>query len=132
MVSNLMKMKKFVSIIALFFATTVFVYAQQDARQVNRVSKIMANIEKACNLSNEQASKVLPVVQFFVKTSFENRKQYANDKNALQAARKTTRQNFKESMAKVLTPDQMKQLEQYMKDRKGAGGNKANGKNAGQ
>jgi len=125
-------MKKYVSIIALFFAGIVFVYAQ-EARQTKRVSQIMANIQKACNLSNEQASKVLPVVQFFVKTSFDNRKQYANDKAELKTARTTNKENFKEGLAKVLSPDQMKQLEQYTKDKRAKrGGNQSNDENEGE
>ncbi len=112
MLSNLMKMKKIVAIIALFFAGVVFVSAQ-EANQNKRVGKIMNRIEQACHPSNEQASKVLFFVQQFVKTARDNKQRYGNDKVSLKAANKVNKQNFKENLSQILTPEQMNQLAAY-------------------
>jgi len=85
-------MRKFLSITALFLLG-IFVASAQNDKQV---SKIMGDLQQACQMTADQSAKVQPMVQNFAKIKAQNKQQYAN-------------------LLTVLSQSQMDQYEAYLK-----------------
>jgi hypothetical protein len=107
-------MKKYFSIFALFFAGILF-GCSQNSMQEKRVNKIIGVLQQSTKMTPEQAAKVQPMVQNFVSTNFANRKQYGDDKAGLKTANQANRKTFLANLSTVLTDDQVKQYEDYVK-----------------
>ncbi len=117
-------MKKIVAI-AMVLLAGIMVSNAQAKREDKQVTKIMNNLQQACQLTPDQATKIQPMAESFVNTRMANRQKYAGDKASLKTANQTNRQNFKANLATVLSADQIKQYEAYVKQQdqqKRAGG----------
>jgi len=104
-------MRKFLSITALFLLG-IFVASAQNDKQV---SKIMGDLQQACQMTADQSAKVQPMVQNFAKIKAQNKQQYGADKASLKAANETNRKNLKANLLTVLSQSQMDQYEAYLK-----------------
>jgi hypothetical protein len=116
-------MKKYISIAVAFLIGVITLNAQNAPHAVvsqdKQVTRLMAELQQACQLTPEQATKVQPIVQSFVNTRAANRQQYGSDKTSLHTANQSNMKNFKASLSTVLSADQMNAYEQYKKQRKG-------------
>jgi hypothetical protein len=86
-------MKKYLSTTLLLLSAIMFSCAQGNTQE-KRVTKMMNDLQQACQLTADQSAKVQPMVQTFVKIAADNKQKYAGDKNARKSANESNRANF--------------------------------------
>ncbi len=113
-------MKKLVLTFGIFLAGIFYVNAQDKG-----TSKMMDHLTQVCQLTPDQVSRVQPIVENYEKAKKANKTQFANDPSSLKGANKTAKENYKNQLKAVLTPEQMEKLKAANAQHKG-------GKNGGQ
>jgi len=99
--------------IILAFAIIVFGIAcnsGKEKKEENRAAKIIAKMTTVCQLTPDQASKVQPILETFIKTKVDNKDKYASDQEALRKADSVNRRHYMDTLKTILSPDQIEKL----------------------
>lgn len=78
-----------------------------------RETKIIANMNAACQLTPDQKSKVAPLIEDFLKVKRSNEDQYASDPAGLKKANEANRQDYLKKLQTVLSPEQYEEFQAY-------------------
>ena len=85
-------------------------FYQTAAQQNSGVEKRLASIQKACNLTPDQSTKIKSLLTDMEATQAANEKANKANPAALKEANQKNSYDFNQKLAKVLTPEQMKSL----------------------
>ena len=99
-------------------------------KEDNRASKMIAKMTEVCQLTPDQAGRLKPLLENFIKSRVENKDKYASDQVALVKADSTCKKTYQDSLKKILTPDQFAKLKAFHMEQmkqKGKGGDQDNG-----
>ncbi|HTB33160.1 MAG TPA: hypothetical protein VK808_14120 [Bacteroidia bacterium] len=110
-------MKKLFLTFGIFLAGMLFVNAQDKV--TTGATKLINKLTEVCSLTPDQAAKLQPVAESFVKAHKDNKQKYANDPAGLKTANKSVNSTYKSQLQAVLTPDQMKKFAVYNAQKKG-------------
>jgi predicted component of type VI protein secretion system len=105
-------MKKLVLILGICFVG-IACNLGKEKQENNRVTKMIAKMTTACQLTPEQAGKIQPILATFIKTRIENKDKYASDQEALRKADSTIRKNYIDTLKTILSPEQYEKLKAF-------------------
>jgi hypothetical protein len=107
-------MKTLIIILGVFLAGINIGYAQNTETKTERAAKKMIEkMKEVCVISDEQATKVEPIAETYVKGINDNKEKYAKDPDGLKLADKTTRDSYMEALKTVLRPEQLQEYTTY-------------------
>jgi hypothetical protein len=81
-------------------------------------TKMVDRMSSACNFTPDEKTKMIPVVEKFIKTRVENKDKYANDQGALSKADSMNRAWYIDTLKVILTPDQLEKLKTFQAQQK--------------
>jgi hypothetical protein len=94
--------------------------------------KMVDRINTACQLTPEQKTRLIPVIETFIKTRIDNKDKFASDQAALIKADSINKAKYFDTLKKIITPEQLDKLkafrnQQKMDKKAGNGGGDDNG-----
>ena len=105
-------------IILLFGITLVFGIGCNRDKAKRAAMKMVDKMSSICNITPDEKTKMIPVVEKFIKTKVENRDKYASDQGALNKADSVNRAWYADTLKAILTPDQLEKLKTFQAQQK--------------
>lgn len=99
----------------------------QSIQQEKHREKVLKHAEKTATdlaLNADQRTQFYAMIAERENKLLANKKTYGNNQEAMQKANQEVRKSFRESLKKILTPDQLTKLKTIMKEKKAAQGTK--------
>ncbi len=104
-------MKNLILTFGLLISGIFFVAAQSKID--NKAANLVSQLNQICGLTPDQAAKLQPVAENYLKTRKANKIQYATDPEGRKSANKIATENYKAQLQSILTPDQIAKIKEY-------------------
>jgi hypothetical protein len=104
-------MKKLILTFGLIIAGIFFATAQSKTE--NKAANLVNQLNQICGLTQDQAAKLQPVAENYLKTRKANKIQYATDPAGRKSANKIAAENYKAQLKTILTPEQIAKIKEY-------------------